>query len=79
LEKGKWRWRCCHCLVKHLAPTFSDTSTRNALDHLLKAYSITKENPLGGPPQEESRIHLAFQNTIPKINFNEDIFQSFLL
>ena len=50
LKKGKWRWRCCRCPVKRLAPTFSDTSTRNALDHLLKVHHVTKENPLGGLP-----------------------------
>jgi len=46
---------------------------------LKKIHGITKANPHGLSLPSQSQIRIAFQNTIPKIVFNEDLFKSFLL
>ena len=78
-ENGKERWRCKRCPNLRTAITFSDSSTRNAIDHLKKIHGITKANLHGLSLPSQSQIHIAFQNTISKIVFNEDLFKSFLL
>jgi len=78
-EQGKWRWRCHRCSNIKDAATFSDTSTRNMIWHLKQVHGITKDNPDGLSNQEKSRIHNVFNNTLPQIIFNQDIFKQLLI
>ena len=78
-ENGKERWKCKRCPNLHTAITFTDSSTHNAIDHLKKIHGITKANLHGLSLPSQSQIRIAFQNTIPKIVFNEDLFKFLLL
>ena len=63
------------------APTFSDNGIRNQIEHLSSAHGVTKDSPnvTVVSSLSSSRITLAFQNAIPKIEFNSDDFRALLI
>ena len=61
------------------APTFSDNGTRNQIEYLSSAHGVTKDSPTVVSSLSSSRTTLAFQNTIPKIEFNSDVFRVLLI
>lgn len=58
--------------------TFSDSSTRNMLDHLQLEHGITKLDPEGSSVAV-NRIEAAFGNTTTRIEFNTNMFRLLLL
>ena len=61
--------------------TFSDTSTRNMIEHLAEDHGITKDNQYGEKSQVVQQIAEAFRHTShPRtIQFNKKIFKQLLV
>ncbi|PUU78315.1 hypothetical protein B9Z19DRAFT_1065152 [Tuber borchii] len=43
---GKTRWCCAWCSLKGIAVTFSDSATKNIIEHLRQVYKIEKDGPI---------------------------------
>lgn len=61
-----------------IATTYSDSSTRNMIEHLREKHSIGKKGATFMKPQEQ-KIRVAFGNTMPKLSFNHDLFKQLLV
>ena len=62
------------------AATFSDSSTKNMIEHLRDTHRIGKDGPIEATlEQGQVLLETAFGKTRPQIVFNRDVFQNLLL
>lgn len=73
---NKTYWQCNHCSTSQIK-RYADTSTKHQIEHL-KRHCINEQGPIpvSGEP---SIIEQAFGNSLQRIQFNSDLFQSLLL
>ena len=58
--------------------TFSDSSTKNMIDHLREVHIVGKDGPIA-LEQGQVLIETAFGKTRPQVTFNSDLFRDLLL
>ena len=65
---------------RRTAAIFSDSSTKNMIEHLRDTHLIGKDGPIVATlEQGQVLLEMAFGKTRPQIVFNRDIFQNLLL
>ena len=74
IDNGKRYWRCNLC--KTNPKQYADRSTKHPIEHL-KSHRMTENGPLEIP--DNNIIRQAFGSTVPKIQFNLDIFKQLLI
>lgn len=78
--------KTCDCVIltcntgptKGLGVTFTDSSTKNMIEHLHEIHKIGKDGPI---PLEQGQvlIETAFGKSRPQVTFNTDLFRDLLL
>jgi len=65
---------------KRSVATFSDSSTKNMIEHLCDTHRIGKHSPIEATlAQGQVLLETVFGKTRPQIVFNRDVFQNLLL
>jgi hypothetical protein len=71
--RGKEFWQCNYC---PRAKRYADGSTKHQKDHLHIQHRIGEDGPL---PDTTDILQRAFQNSAPRVSFNDHIFRDLLL
>src|SRR5258706_15103960 len=74
-DNGKRFWQCNLC--KRNPKRYADGSTKHPIEHL-KLHRMTETGPMEADTST-SIIRQAFGNSIPKIQFNADVFKQLLV